>query len=242
MGLGEKLKQFIRKVFFNPKWRCSWCGKEIFEDGYFCSVCESKLPFIDENYCEHCGRQLFSKSAYCSTCKENLTEISYMRSAFNYGKPINTLIKKMKYENGRYVADLLTEYLFLAYQRYGLSADLLAFVPMTEKAKQKRGFNQSELLCRGLALKTEINVFEGLTKIRETQRQAKLNRKERITNLSKAFRVHDKKNIKDKTVLIIDDVSTTGSTMKVLSEKLLKAGAKSVGVLTVASVPPKNGY
>ena len=113
---------------------------------------------------------------------------------------------------------------------------------MTEKAKQKRGFNQSELLCRGLALKTEINVFEGLTKIRETQRQAKLNRKERITNLSKAFRVHDKKNIKDKTVLIIDDVSTTGSTMKVLSEKLLKAGAKSVGVLTVASVPPKNGY
>ena len=236
------LKKVISRVFFYPKWKCSWCGKEIFTDEYFCEECESKLPFIDDNYCEHCGRQLFSKSQYCSTCKENLTELAFSRSAFNYGRPINNLIKKMKYDNGRYVAKMLAKYLFEAYRRYDLRVDILTFVPMTERAKYKRGYNQSEILCRTLAESLSLEVFDGIIKIKETERQAKLKRKERESNLSKAFKIMKKKNIKGKTVLIVDDVSTTGSTAKALASKLLKAGAIEVGLLTVASVPPKNGY
>ena len=242
MSLVQRVKNFIRSVFFNPKWKCSWCGREIFNDGYFCEDCESKLPFINENYCKHCGRQLFSASDYCSTCKENLTEIFLARSAFNYGKPISALIKRLKYENGRYIAEILTEYLYKAYLRYQMQADILAFVPMTQKAKKRRGFNQSELLCNGLALKTELPVFDGIEKVKETERQAKLSRKERLENLSKAYKIKNKKNIKGKTVLIIDDVATTGSTSKALAKKLLKAGAFRVCLLTVASVPPRDGY
>ena len=227
---------------FYPKWRCNGCGREVFNNEYFCSKCESELPYISENFCEHCGRQLKNKAHFCLSCKDYLTELEVCRSVFNYDKPISTLIKKLKYENGLYLAKMFSEYLAKAYNKYQMTADYLTFVPMTLKAERKRGYNQSRLLCEQMAKILQIQVFYGITKEKETKRQARLSKQARLRNLLFAFKINDKKSVINKRILVIDDVTTTGSTAKVLAQKFIKAGARSVSLLTIASVAHKEGY
>ena len=81
-----------------------------------------------------------------------------------------------------------------------------------------------------------------LEKTVETKRQANLDRSQRLKNLVDAFKVIDKKKVKNKTIVIVDDVSTTGATGEAVASKLKRAGAQQVILLTVASVSPKNGY
>lgn len=242
MGLKDKLVGFLRRYFFNPKWRCLACGKEIFDDRDFCEQCERTLPYNDGAICGHCGRKVIAYEEYCSTCKNVLVSLDKCRSAFVYAQPISTLIKKAKYNNGRYLIDYFSSVLENIYLKNYFNADYLVFVPMTEKAKKKRGYNQSELLARNLSKRINVPVLDCIKKIKDTERQATLNRKERIKNLDGAFRVHDKKTIKDKSVVIVDDVSTTGSTAQVIAERLKNAGAKIVNLITVASASPIDQY
>ena len=113
---------------------------------------------------------------------------------------------------------------------------------MTETAKRKRGYNQSQVLCEKVSNITKVPVFYGIEKIKQTERQAKLNREQRLKNLKDAFHVKVRKDIKDKVIVIVDDVSTTGSTGEALASKLKSAGEKSVNLITVASVPPIEKY
>ena len=92
-----KLGKVIKKYFYNPKWRCLACGKEIFE-GEFCRDCINTLPYNDGVICNHCGRALVATENYCSTCKAILVSLDKCRSAFVYKPPISNLIKKMKYD------------------------------------------------------------------------------------------------------------------------------------------------
>ena len=232
----------MQKYFCNSDWRCLACGKEVFDDAKFCPKCLSELPFNDENICEHCGRKVIAGVKYCSTCKGRLVSIDKGRSVFNYEKPISTLIKRVKYNNQRYVADYFIERLSFEYLKNYFNADYITFVPMTDEAFSKRGYNQSQILAQGLSEKVCVKLFDGIIKVKETKRQATLSRDDRLKNLKGAFRVKNKKEIKDKTVLIVDDVTTTGATGEAVAEKLKKAGAKAVYLLTVASLPPKDKY
>lgn len=242
MSLKTAISNFFVKYFFNPKWRCLVCGKEIFEGESFCEDCLRTLPFNDGYICAHCGRKTLFSENYCSTCKGKLTQIDLGRSVFNYEKPISTLIMRFKYHNARYLQDYFVERLYLIYLKNYFNADFLVYVPMTKKAMRKRGYNQSEILARRLSEKINVPVSDCLQKVKETKRQATLNRAERLKNLEKAFRVTDKKSIKGKTIVIVDDVTTTGATAQAVAERLKKAGAIKVYLLTVASTPPIDKY
>jgi ComF family protein len=236
-----RIKEFLDKFFFNRKWKCLSCGREIFE-GNFCADCEKILPYNNGYICNHCGRKVIAPEEYCLTCKGVITSIDKARSTFSYDKPISAIIKRLKYFNRKYVADAFAEYLFKTYLDNDFSADLIVFIPMTESAKKKRGFNQAELLANALSNKTGVPVVPALTKIKETISQVKLDRSKRLKNLTDAFHVKERKAVKDRKVLIVDDVSTTGATAEAAANKLKRAGAKTVYLLTVASVPPINGY
>lgn len=241
MRFFERIKKFFRKHFFNPKWRCLSCGKEIFDGGNFCPDCKEKLPLNDKSICEHCGRELLVPQDYCSTCKGELLSIDFSRSVFTYRPPISTLIKKLKYNNNRYVAQAFSEYLSGLYLKCFITADLITFIPMTKKALKRRGYNQGELLAKGVSERVGVPCENLLIKKNDTERQAKLSKSERLKNLVDVFKA-DKKMVKDKTIVIIDDVSTTGATGEAAASKLKKAGASKVILLTIASVPPINGY
>lgn len=235
----EKLWKKFKKYFFNENWRCLVCGREIFENEHFCTDCYKELPFIRGPICNHCGRQLNSFQNYCTTCKGVLTNVDLARSVFNYDKPISSLIRKAKYYNGKYILDVFSEYLFLAYSKNYINADVICCVPMTEKSFKKRGYNQSKILAQNLANMTGVPFSDCVVKTKETTRQAKLKREDRLKNLVGVFKVTNKNVVKDKRVLIVDDVSTTGATSEALAQKLKKAGASEVCLLTIASVAPK---
>lgn len=236
------LSGFCREHFFNPKWRCIACGKEVFDGNCFCDKCQKSLPLNDGAICDHCGRKLPIYSPYCQTCKGTLTAVDKARSVFYYAPPINQLIKKAKYYGGRYILNEFVNYLALVYLKNYFNADYICAVPMTKKRRRNRGYNQSEILAKGLCEKVNVSYFSGIIKSKETVRQAKLNRTDRIKNLTGTFKVVDKKTIRDKSVLIVDDVSTTGATGEAMATALKKAGAREVYLLTVASVSGKANY
>ncbi|MBR5900071.1 MAG: ComF family protein [Clostridia bacterium] len=242
MNFITRVKRFINEYLFNAKWCCNACGKEIFNDKYFCDDCIKKLPFNDKSVCDHCGRKVATATPFCSTCKERLLSIDKGRSAFVYDKPISYLIQGAKYDKRLYLLEAFADYLAPIYLKNYFNADYFCFIPMTDKAKKKRGYNQSQLLCEKLSQKVNVPVLDCLEKVKETNRQAKLGRQDRLKNLEGAFRVKDRKNVKDKTLLIVDDVTTTGATAEIVASALKKSGAKCVYLLAVASVPSKSGY
>lgn len=236
-----RIKKYIKKVldvfFFNKKWRCNVCGKEIFDGDYFCEKCKNELPYNDGVICQHCGRKVESPTDYCLTCKGVLTNVDKSRSAFVYKKPINQMIAKAKYFGRKYYLDIFAEYLANVYFKNYFNADIIAFVPMTQNARKKRGYNQAQILAERVSEIINLPVLYGVSKKKETERQVTLNKAQRLKNLTEAYKITDKKSIKDKSVLIVDDVTTTGATAEALAGKLKKAGAKEVFLLTVASVP-----
>ena len=247
MKIREKFKRaigfigrFLDANVYNPKWKCNACGVENGNGKYFCDKCYSKLPFIKGAKCAHCGRTTTVPEVYCLSCKDKITSLYRMRSVFDYEPPISTLVKKLKYEGCKYISEIFVNFLYTEYLKGEFEPDFITFVPMTEKAHKKRGYNQSELLATGLSDKIGVPVYTGVLKKRETERQATLSARERLTNLDGAYKVTDKASVKDKEVLIIDDVMTTGATSETLAKAFLKAGAKRIGLLTVCSVPDIN--
>ena len=238
----KKVKDFFRTHFFNQKWRCASCNEEIFSGKYFCEECEKKLPYIDSYHCEHCGRELKTPSNFCTSCKGKMLSVDKARSVFNYKNPISNLIMQLKYFDKRYLARVFSEELANLYRKNYFNADFLCYVPMTKKALKKRGFNQGELIATLLSEKINVPVKNVLIKTKETTRQAKLTREERLKNLQGCFKAQPKKEINGKTIVLVDDVLTTGATSETVANLLKKKGANAVYLITVASVPSKDGY
>ncbi len=226
----------------HPKWKCCVCGKEIFDQGYICPECEDKLPYLNGVVCNHCGRKVIAYEEYCTTCKGILVSTDKVRSVFNYEKPISGMIKRAKYDDARYLLEMFAQKMTFVYYKNFMVADCCCYIPMTQTALKNRGYNQSQILAQKFAELVKIPVVECVVKKRETQRQATLTRAERLKNLSDVFKIVNKGRIKGKTVLIIDDVTTTGATAEAVAKKLKKAGALRVYLLTIASVPPIDKY
>jgi ComF family protein len=116
------------------------------------------------------------------------------------------------------------------------SADGIIPVPLSKKGLIARGFNQSLLISHVIARHTGIALFmDSLFKTKDTAPQIGLSARERLSNLKNAFEVHG--NITDLRLLLIDDVITTGATVRECSKMLIKAGAKEVIVLALARAP-----
>lgn len=116
------------------------------------------------------------------------------------------------------------------------SYDIIIPVPISKKRKQQRGYNQSELIAKKIAQNMNgIEYYDQvLYKIRETIPQSKLDKKKRAQNLLDAYIVKNSELIKNKKVILLDDIYTTGSTVNECSRVLIGAGAKEIGVLTLA--------
>ncbi len=242
MGFFEKVKAFFKKTVYNPEWTCALCGREKFNGGVLCADCEREMPYNDGYICAHCGRKTLAATEYCSTCSEALTAFDRGRSVYTYEGKIPSLIMGLKYYNKQYLVDYFAEKLSFVYLQNYFNADYITGVPMTEKAKKNRGYNQSELLAKALAERINVQYIDCIIKVKETKRQAKLKRKDRLKNLDGAFRVKNRAAVKGKKIVIVDDVSTTGATAQVIADRLKRAGALRVYLLSVASTPPIDKY
>ena len=112
--------------------------------------------------------------------------------------------------------------------------DAVTFVPSSEKSMKERGFNQSELLAKGVSERLFIPLQSTLIKTRETELQHELSAKERVRNLDGAFAVKNEREIKGRSFLLCDDIKTTGTTLKRCCDVLIENGAKEVYCIVLA--------
>lgn len=213
---------------------CDICGRELFSGERVCARCLGALPFNDGPVCPFCGRQV-AEGGTCMDCKTAPLAADRARSRFLHKDAAAGLVLRFK-RGERYLAETLAELIAPLLEQFP-DADALAFVPMTERAERKRGYNQTELLARVLSARTGIGVLSALSKTRETAAQKALGRKERAENLKGCFHVFDRKGVRGKRIVLVDDTLTTGATAGEIARVLKRAGAERVYLLTVTSVP-----
>jgi competence protein ComFC len=215
--------------FYPPN--CVACGC----DGYaICPKCiDSALPIID-SFCNICGKPVDDLQD-CSLCKKSNFQFAYARAAFLYDGAIRTAIKKLKYAHQLGLSELFANFLISVYLRERWEVDLVTAVPLYKKRFASRGFNQSEWIAKPFAKAIGKPFSSGaIQKTIHTTPQVGLNQNERKNNLHNAFSA-EPVIVRNKKVLIIDDVMTTGSTFNECASALLKAGASEIYCLSVAS-------
>lgn len=234
----KELKDKILKHIFPEGIKCIFCLEEIFDDMPYhtCEECFKKLPRI-EKFCERCGNALNTndEAEVCNMCKGKELFFIEARAPFEYKEDIAYAIQKLKFDNHQYLAKPLAYFLADEVYMFKYLPEIIIPVPITDKKRKTRGYNQCELLSSELSKITGISTnFDVVYKIKDTLEQAKLNYNQRQTNIQGSFAVKNPQFIKDKNVLILDDVYTTGATVREISKLLLHYGAKSVQVLTLA--------
>jgi ComF family protein len=238
---GTWLKRFGVNLleFFLPR-LCLFCSAAVGEEAEVavCPECESRIEWVESPLCTCCGRMFASRDGtdrVCGECQANPPPFNRARAAALYEGPVAQAITNFKF--GRLMAYLpvMQHWLQRPLCRELVEvADLLLPVPLHPKRLKHRGFNQAWLLAR--AFPEAPLAREALVRTRHTVPQVGLNPKERKDNVKGAFAVPDPALVKGKNVLLIDDLFTTGSTVRECARVLRQAGARRVEVLTVARV------
>ncbi len=214
------------------------------------NILNKLLDLLFPAKCIGCGKQ---ETSLCLKCTENIeppqeTPNRNIYAIFSYkNKTIRQALWNLKYKGHTSIADTIAIFMYdkileelselLIMEDF--KNPILIPIPLSKKRLRFRGFNQSEILAKeiykidtGLTLKLSSNI---LFKIKETKSQMKIkNKTERLKNLSGCFYVKRPDEIKGQNIILIDDITTTGATIKEASETLLKSGARKVIAFTVA--------
>ena len=231
MRKSEYILEYIMCLFF-PN-RCVFCGALTAPCEYICGNCEQELPFITGETCPHCGAQK-------DRCSCNGRHGGYYDSAASplyYTGSVKKCIHDFKFRsmrlNSRCLAGLMAETCRARFP--DVSFDYVAYIPLNRRAFRKRGYNQSYLLARRIS--QELGVPLGrdlLIKLYDTYNQHDCRADERSGNLLGVFDVDSRCDIRDKTILLVDDVRTTGNTLNECGKMLFLNGARAVYCLTAA--------
>lgn len=239
MNLGAALNIFL------PVY-CRICGDRILnkENGFFCPLCWESSPRVERPFCTRCGRPhqrmvaLGAQSNFpCADCRERPDRhLDRVWGAAHYEGAVALAEKWLKFHDRPALAPALAELMleFAAREMDSGIYDVLVPVPLHRVRRRQRGYNQSELLARGLPAAFADAVIDlSLQRIRPTHAQSSLARDERARNVRGAFAVQGD-SIAGKRVLLIDDVVTTGGTISECARALKRAGAASVEAFAVA--------
>ncbi|MDE5655316.1 MAG: ComF family protein [Clostridia bacterium] len=241
------IKEFIYNLLaeiFVDKYNCIACDAELREPSKYglCEQCKSKLTFIQSRVCKKCGRLQVNEADYCMTCQEHKREFDFARSCVVYDDVAKEIVRGIKFGGKKYFAKYIANFLVEKYQSAfdGVNIDVVIPVPLTKKKKSARGYNQSWEIAKAFAKAVDLTADESIVvKIKDTKEQARLSGAEREENTIGAFEVKYAEKVKDKIILIVDDVMTTGSTASEIAKMLKKAKAKEVYLLTFSSTKYK---
>jgi ComF family protein len=218
---------------------CLVCRENSLEDNLLCHKCWSKFQFISSPYCASCGCPFsfeVSRDALCGKCIASPPKYDAARHLFKYEYLSKKLIFALKYNDQTYLAKIFAELLFKKYNTEIIKYDLIVPVPMHWLKRIFRMYNQASLLaieiskCSNIQIKHDI-----LIKNKWTKAQSSLRREARQNNLRGSIQVDNANFLKGKNIILVDDVLTTGATVRECCNQLRKNGAKNILVLTVAA-------
>jgi len=225
-NIGWKLIDMI----FPPS--CAGCGKW---GERYCQTCFANTRTISPEICQTCGEPLRqNKVSICERCKSSEIYFTAVRSWALYEDPLKKAIHNLKYQRNIGLGEVLSVPLAKFLIGTDWNIDLITAVPLDRDRKQERGYNQSVFLARPLSWLTKIPFNEKtIVRVRKTRPQVGLSREQRKQNMDGAFCCQSDIAY-GKSILIIDDVITTGSTLNACSKALIESGAEHVFGLTLA--------
>lgn len=198
-----------------------------------CSDCWQAISLYKGPKCRKCSKPLASEvSITCRGCIEDAPAFEGVRGFGIYDGTLKEAINLLKYYGIKRLSKPLSKLMF----KTGIpNVDIIIPVPLFERKLRQREFNQSALLAKHLADYTGITlVIDCLLKVRNTLPQVKLSAKERKKNIRNTFGINNKKLIQKKNIMLVDDVFTTGATVRECSKLLKRAGAGGIHVVTLA--------
>ena len=217
--------------------RCAGCGIIVADVHSFCTDCWTQVEFLGESGCTTCGLPLEATAAdTCGVCLAKPPRIARTRAAVAYGDLSRGLAIRLKY--GRKVAIARTMARYMA-PLVANAADqpLLVPVPLHRSRLWQRGFNQSALVARELASTLSLTADSlALRRLKRTPPLKGMSSVQRRKTVAAAFKVADRSKVAGRTVILIDDVLTTGSTAEACARTLQRAGAARVELITWARV------
>lgn len=223
------LTDFVSLLFPD---NCVCCNRLLtMSQNHICSICEDELPYTKENLKNH----------YLADKLMAIQPILGVFSALYY-HPENTvgaILNQLKYRQRKELGFFLGKILANELRSFTLDVDLILPVPLHATKLAKRGYNQSELLVQELSKQLAIPMdTEHLIRIENTKSQTKKSRQERYKTMQNVFQVKEQEFVQGKSILLIDDVVTTGATMLSCAEVLFQSGVKSVTFATAAKPYP----
>ena len=224
--------------------RCPICHDIVTPRGHLiCPKCLQKVPFVQEPTCLCCGKEIASEEIeYCYDCSHHTRSFAGGFALAVYDPVMRESVRRFKNQGRMEYADWYVEALW---QQYGeellrLEIDAVVPVPLHHSRRNQRGYNQAELLARRLAKKLRVPILpKALVRTRKTTAQKYLGGRERQRNLESVFALGPRaktgsglpggKSLVDgKTILLVDDIYTTGGTAEACTRVLLDVGAKAV--------------
>lgn len=243
------LSQIVKScmdIVFPPG--CLLCEERMVAEGggSLCATCSGQIRYLRLPFCRICGIEVYSaesENPLCSECLRNPPPYTLARSVVRYEAPIQQLIHKLKYGRDLSVIPGLAEII----GRYDMTEfadiDRVVVVPLHLQRLRRRGLNQAAVLARlFFAEKRPLIQADWLIRVRNTVPQTELGRAARRRNLVGAFAARPKSDVSGKRICLVDDVFTTGTTVRECSKAIMRNGAKEVKVLTLARVQiPQRG-
>jgi len=220
--------------------RCVKCGAILEDKEGLCPSCWPLITFTAKPYCQCCGLPFdfdIEEGAMCGACQQERPSFKTARSVFTYTGESKDLILKFKHTDHLSSAPIFAEW--MANNLENIENPLCVPVPLHWTRLFMRTYNQAGLLAQRIARQKGWTYDPSLLmRKHRTPSQGHLSKKDRVKNVERVFCVPEKKkrDLAGKTILLIDDVYTTGATLEACSKTLLKAGAHEVHALTLGRV------
>jgi len=229
-------QHFLIDSYFPP--HCICCNSENVSHFHFiCSKCLESIRDVKTTTCPECGK-ITDYGSYCDLCRKKAGEMKGIIYVGKHDGSLKELVHWFKYNGMLNIADLLVDLLETKFINYKFNdSTCVVPVPMNWRKKFARGFNQSEILAKKLSKRLKIKYILALKKIKYTKAQMSLKKSDRQKNILGVFKIINGRRIPDqildKTVFLVDDVMTTGSTLNECAKLLKENGAKKVIGLVV---------
>jgi ComF family protein len=217
-------------LVFTPT--CAGCGRL---GERFCGRCQTEVALLRAPVCRACGYPV-SRAGACAHCRgpgPGIAPLAGLRSAAFFEGPLRLAIHQFKYRRDVGLADGLARYLVAPWAALGRPGAAVLPVPLAAQRQRERGYNQSGLLARAFADLTRLPYLAGaVERVRPTASQVGLSAAERRANVAGAFCARAER-VAGRSLVLVDDVCTTGATLTACAEALCAAGAAAVWALTL---------